>query len=95
MLVDKNDAIPRQLKTLNDIFTFSRIKNDGEHIKVEEDKVKVIWSAALIEKWLVHHSHREISVTSYDVTIFPAESSRNSVTKVLILDSESGLFGII
>ncbi len=27
------------------------------------------------------NEHREIKVNSYDVTIFPAESSKNSVTK--------------
>ena len=73
----------------NKIMKFSRIKNDGEHIKVEEDKLKVIWNAALVEKWLVSNEHREIKVNSYDVTIFPAESSKNSVTKKAKLTTNS------
>jgi hypothetical protein len=30
-----------------------RLKVDAEHIKVEEDKLKIIWHAAGIEKWLL------------------------------------------
>ncbi len=30
-----------------------RLKVDPEHLKVEEDKLKIIWHAAGIEKWLL------------------------------------------
>jgi hypothetical protein len=30
-----------------------RLKVDAEHLKVEEDKLKIIWHAAGIEKWLL------------------------------------------
>jgi hypothetical protein len=30
-----------------------RLKTDSDHLKVEEDKLKVVWHAAAIEKWLV------------------------------------------
>ncbi|XP_023343416.1 uncharacterized protein LOC111712896 [Eurytemora carolleeae] len=58
-----------------------RLKIDSEHIKVEEDKLKIVWAPAGIEKWLIDHGHREIRVDSYDVTIFPAESTKNTVSK--------------
>jgi hypothetical protein len=35
------------------------------------------------------HSHREIRVDSYDVTIFPAESIKNSVSKKAKMRSEA------
>jgi len=31
----------------------SRLKIDSEHIKVEEDKLKIVWAPAGIEKWLI------------------------------------------
>ena len=68
---------------------FVRIKTDADHIKVEEDKLKIIWNAAIIERWLVNNSHREINVNSYDVTIFPAESSKNSISKRAELTREN------
>ena len=59
-----------------------KLKNDIEHIRVEEEKLKVIWKPASLENWLEENSHKGIIVDSYDVTIFPAESVNNSVTKL-------------
>ena len=56
--------------------------NGVDQIKVEEEKLKVFWKPASLEKWLEEHSHQGISVDSYDVTIFPRESVNNSVTKL-------------
>ena len=68
-----------------------KLRNDTTHIRVEEDKVKVIWSPASLENWLEHNSHKGIEVDSYDVTIYPAESINNSVTKTQA-DKEEGLY---
>ena len=53
-----------------------------DQIRVEEEKLKVLWEPARLEKWLEEHSHKGIEVDSYDVTIFPRESVNNSVTKL-------------
>ena len=50
-------------------------------MKVFEDKLRIKWKPASLESWLVNNHHKGIEVDSYDVTIFPAESSNNSVTK--------------
>ena len=68
-----------------------KLRNDTTHIRVEEDKVKVIWSPASLENWLQHNSHKGIEVDSYDVTIYPAESVNNSVTKTQA-DKEDGVY---
>ena len=59
-----------------------KLKNDVEHIRVEEEKLKVIWKPASLENWLEENAHKGIAVDSYDVTIFPAESVNNSVTRL-------------
>ena len=59
-----------------------KLKNDVEHLRVEEEKVKIIWKPASLENWLEENSHKGILVDSYDVTIFPAESVNNSVTRL-------------
>eukprot|EP00092_Neocalanus_flemingeri_P032028 GFUD01034810.1.p1 GENE.GFUD01034810.1~~GFUD01034810.1.p1 ORF type:complete len:905 (+),score=215.05 GFUD01034810.1:108-2822(+) len=59
-----------------------KLKNDAEHIRVEEEKIKVVWKPASLENWLEENSHKGIVVDSYDVTIFPAESVNNSVTRL-------------
>ena len=66
-----------------------KLRNDCAHIKVEEDKVKVVWNPASLENWLESNSHKGIEVDSYDVTIYPAESVNNTVTK-LKKDKDSG-----
>ena len=47
----------KQKRTKKDVFysiyLCCRLKVDAEHIKVEEDKLKIIWHAAGIEKWLL------------------------------------------
>ena len=53
-----------------------------DQIKVEEKKLKVFWKPASLENWLEEHSHKDIAVDSYDLTIFPRESVNNSVTKL-------------
>jgi len=57
-----------------------KLKNDLEHIRVEEDKVRVVWDPAGLELWLKKHSHKGIAIDSYDVTIFPAETVNHSKT---------------
>ncbi len=52
------------------------------HWQVEEDKLCVTWHAARIEKWLNENISHGIYIDSYDVTIFPAETSRNTITKM-------------
>ena len=51
---------------------------------MEEDKLKVVWSAADIEVWLKSgrkiSRQKDIVVDSYEVTIFPAESVNNTHT---------------
>ena len=69
-----------------------KLKNDVTHIKVEEDKLKVIWNPASLENWLEHNSHKDIMVDSYDVTIYPAESVNNTVTKLKKDKDSSGLY---
>ena len=66
-----------------------KLRNDNAHIKVEEDKLKVVWNPASLENWLKSNSHKGIEVDSYDVTIYPAESVNNSVTKFK-KDKDSG-----
>ncbi|XP_023334449.1 uncharacterized protein LOC111705966 isoform X2 [Eurytemora carolleeae] len=58
-----------------------RLTFDADHIMAEETSLTITWSAAKIEEWLVEHSHRGIMVDCYDVTIFPAESIKNTVSK--------------
>jgi len=59
-----------------------KLKNDSDHLRVEEEKLKVVWKPASLERWLEENSHKGIVVDSYDVTIFPAESVNNSVTRL-------------
>ena len=49
---------------------------------MEEDKLCVTWHAARIEKWLNENISQGIYIDSYDVTIYPAETSRNTITKM-------------
>ena len=58
-----------------------KLKTSDENIKVFEDKLRIKWKPASLETWLKNNHHKNIAVDSYDVTIFPAESSNNSVTK--------------
>ena len=58
-----------------------KLKTSEDSIKVFEDKLKIKWKPASLERWLENNHHKSIEVDSYDVTIFPAESSNNSVTK--------------
>ena len=56
-----------------------------EHLLLEEDKLKISWKPADIERWLragkKHtRSQRSIDLESYEVTIFPAETIRNTHT---------------
>ena len=37
-----------------------RLKADSDHLKVEEDKLKVVWHAAAIEKWLVGRQRADL-----------------------------------
>ena len=46
---------------------------------MEEDRINVTWFAASIEKWL-NTNIDGLVIDSYDVTIYPAETSNNSVT---------------
>ena len=55
--------------------------SENDYVQVEENKVKVVWQAARIEKWLVTNINN-LMVDSYDVTIFPAETSRHTITKM-------------
>lgn len=59
--------------------------NWKSHLKLEEDRVKVTWKRADIEKWLLAGSQdiknqNKITIDCYEVTIFPAESVKNSQT---------------
>ena len=39
---------------------FARLKGDpDDHIKVEEAKLKIVWSAAKIETWLLGHAFKK------------------------------------
>ena len=70
-----------------------KLRNDSAHIKVEEDKVKVMWNPASLENWLETNQHKDIEVDSYDVTIYPTESVNNTVTKMKKdKDDSSGLY---
>ena len=55
--------------------------SEAEFVKVKEDRLKVVWQAARIEKWCKSKS-TTVSVDSYEVTIFPAETSRHTITKM-------------
>lgn len=69
-----------------------KLRNDSTHLKVEEDKVKVMWNPASLENWLESNSHKGIGVDSYDVTIYPSESINNSVTKFKKDKDSSGIY---
>ena len=70
-----------------------KLRVDTTHIKVEEDKLRLSWSPAPLEAWLQQNSHKGITIGQYDVTIFPAESLHNSVTKYKRdKDPQSGLY---
>lgn len=60
------------------------------HIK--EDKIKVRWRPASLESWLETNQHKGICIDSYDVTIFPSESIKNSVTKYTGEKDSSGCY---
>ena len=56
-----------------------------DHLTLEEDKLKIIWCPADIERWLQtgkrsSSTQRAIEIDSYEVTIFPAESVKNTHT---------------
>ena len=70
-----------------------KLSNDSAFIKVEEDKVKVVWNPASLENWLESNAHKGIEVDSYDVTIYPAESVNNSVTKHKKDKDSGGMYG--
>ncbi len=61
-------------------------------LSLEEDRLRIVWSAADIEVWLKsgrkNSQRREIVVDSYEVTIFPAESVNNTQT---VPASDSGV----
>ena len=70
----------------------------ARHLTLEEDKVKIVWLPADIERWLQtgkrsSSTQRAIEIDSYEVTIFPAESVKNTHTlpalskKVQILEN--------
>ena len=44
--------------------------------KMEENICLILFNKSCLD-----HGHREIRVDSYDVTIFPAESTKNTVSK--------------
>ena len=72
-------------------FTFYEIcKPDidtNSDLLLEEDKLKIVWRPAKIERWLRSgFSHRAITIDSYEVTIFPAETVQNTSTKPANLD---------
>ena len=70
--------------------TFKKMKyrKPNEEIKFklvvqEEDKLKIMWGPADIERWLQtgkrsSSTQRAIEIDSYEVTIFPAESVKVS-----------------
>lgn len=56
-----------------------------DNILLEEDKLKIVWSPADIERWLQFgkrssSAQRSIEIDSYEVTIFPAETVKNTQT---------------
>ena len=56
-----------------------------DKLKLEEDKLKVVFGPADIERWLqsgqnASSSHKSIFIDSYEVTIYPAESVNNTIT---------------
>ena len=56
-----------------------------DHMLLEEDKMKIVWGPADIERWLQFgkrssSAQRSIEIDSYEVTIFPAETVKNSQT---------------
>ena len=57
-------------------------KVTDDKVKVEEDKLKVVWQPASLELWLEGNSHKGIHVDSYDVTIFPTETVDHTKTLV-------------
>ena len=59
---------------------------------IREDKLKVRWRPASLESWLETNQHKGISIDSYDVTIFPSESIKNSVTKYTGDKDSSGYY---
>ena len=70
-----------------------QITNDMAHVRVEEDKLRVVWDSAPLELWLKDHSHKGIQVDSYDVTIFPAETVNNSKTLLpTAKDEKTGMY---
>lgn len=55
----------------------------SKHIQLEEDKVKIMWKPADIERWLTSgtkhtRTQKSIDIDSYEVTIFPAETVNNT-----------------
>ncbi|TRY75203.1 hypothetical protein TCAL_00641 [Tigriopus californicus] len=55
----------------------------SKHIQLEEDKVKIMWKPADIERWLMSgtkhtRTQKSIDIDSYEVTIFPAETVNNT-----------------
>jgi len=76
--------------------TFRKIclpKLKAEHdVKVSEDRLTIKWKPASLEYWLESNQHKGIVVDSYDVTIFPAESMTNSVTKLTDEKDSSGSY---
>ena len=57
-------------------------KVEIDNVKVEEDKLKVVWQPAILELWLEGNSHKGLHVDSYDVTIFPTETVDHCKTLV-------------
>lgn len=70
-----------------------QVKKDPEHVRVEEDKVRIMWEPAGLETWLINNHHKGIEIDSYDVTIFPAETVNNSKTlKPMNKDKRTGKY---
>lgn len=59
--------------------------NFRDFLVLEEDRINISWKAADIERWLHlgrkrSRDQRSINLNSYELTIFPAESMRNTQT---------------
>ena len=74
-------ATMRVLTHADDTF-FQICKPSNIKVDVEEDKMKVSWKPADIERWLMSAKSSNIHVDSYEVTLYPAETVRNTITIV-------------
>jgi hypothetical protein len=66
------------------------------NVLLEEDKLKISWIPADIERWMrdegqtKFRSSNPINLESYEVTIFPAETMHNTITILAKKDNETG-----